>query len=108
MSQYPVRDACILTLLRRPLPLTLRLFVNGTDNFYFNGADGKTEAVCLSQYSSSLTYNLLANGENIGQVKVDSETPTRYYYLKDPRWKRDFAPWQCEDDSRYKWYSSWL
>ncbi len=57
--------------------------VNGSDNFYFNGFDGKTEAVCLSQYSSNLTYNILANGENIGQVKVLSKAPTRYYYLKD-------------------------
>ena len=59
--------------------------VNGTDNFDINGADGETEVVCLVPYSSNLTYNILANGDNIGQVKVVSETPTRYYYLKDPR-----------------------
>ena len=35
-------------------------------------------------YSSNLTYNILgAGGDNIGQVKVVNESPTRFYYLKD-------------------------
>jgi RHS repeat-associated protein len=55
-----------------------------SDNFYFNGADGKTEAVCLAPYSDNLTYNIPgAGGDNIGQVKVVGANPTRYYYLKD-------------------------
>jgi RHS repeat-associated protein len=57
---------------------------NGGDNFYFNGADGKTEAVSLVAHGSNLIYNVLgAGGDNIGQVKVVSASPTRYYYLKD-------------------------
>jgi RHS repeat-associated protein len=57
---------------------------NGSDNFYFNGADGKTEAVSLVAHGSNLIYNILgAGGDNLGQVKVVSASPTRYYYLKD-------------------------
>jgi RHS repeat-associated protein len=57
---------------------------NGSDNFYFNGADGKTEAVGLAAYDSNMVYNILgAGGDNIGQVKVAKKTTKRYYYLKD-------------------------
>ena len=61
-----------------------RKTVNGsTDRFYFNGIDGKTEAVCLLPYSSDLTYNIWGNEDNIGQVKVLNNYVTgRYYYLK--------------------------
>jgi RHS repeat-associated protein len=35
-------------------------------------------------HGSNLIYNILgAGGDNIGQVKVVSASPTRYYYLKD-------------------------
>jgi RHS repeat-associated protein len=63
----------------------VRNTVSGSsDNFYFNGADGKTEAVSLVAHGSNLIYNVLgAGGDNIGQVKVVSASPTRYYYLKD-------------------------
>jgi RHS repeat-associated protein len=55
-----------------------------TDNFYFNGADGKTEAVGLAVYDSNMVYNILgAGGDNIGQVKVAKKTTKRYYYFKD-------------------------
>ncbi len=62
-----------------------RKTVNGSiDRFYFNGIDGKTEAVCLLPYSSDLTYNIWGNEDNIGQVKVVNNYVTgRYYYLKD-------------------------
>ncbi len=57
---------------------------SGSYNSYYYGAGGRQEAVCLLPYSSNLTYNILgAGGDNIGQVKVVSESPTRYYYLKD-------------------------
>jgi RHS repeat-associated protein len=63
----------------------VRNTISGTsDNFYFNGADGKTEAVSLVAHGSNLIYNILgAGGDNLGQVKVVSASPTRYYYLKD-------------------------
>jgi RHS repeat-associated protein len=63
----------------------VRNTISGTsDNFYFYGANGNTEVVCNLPYSSNLTYNILGNaGDNIGQVKVVSESSTRYYYLKD-------------------------
>jgi RHS repeat-associated protein len=63
----------------------VRNTISGTsDNFYFYGADGNTEVVCNLPYSSNLTYNILGAGDdNIGQVKVVSQSPTRYYYLKD-------------------------
>jgi hypothetical protein len=63
----------------------VRNTVSGSsDNFYFNGADGKTEAVGLAAYDSNMVYNILgAGGDNIGQVKVAKKTTKRYYYLKD-------------------------
>jgi hypothetical protein len=85
-------------LLQNNLPFT-RSVVNSSDNFYFNGADGKTEAVCLVPYSSNLTYNIWGDDENIGQVKVVSESPSRYYYLKDPQGGAS-APWQYKVDSQ--------
>ena len=56
-----------------------------SNNFYFDGAGGQTEAVCLLPYSSNLTYNILGSGgDNIGQVKVlNGAVSGRYYYLKD-------------------------
>jgi RHS repeat-associated protein len=54
-----------------------------SDNYYFNGADGKTEAVALLPLSN-VTYNILgAGGDNIGQLRVINSNPARYYYLKD-------------------------
>jgi RHS repeat-associated protein len=63
----------------------VRNTVSGSsDNFYFNGADGKTEVVCLSASSTNLTYNILGGGgDNIGQVNVLNKATKRYYYLKD-------------------------
>jgi RHS repeat-associated protein len=63
----------------------VRNTISGTsDNFYFNGADGKTEAVSLVAHGSNLIYNILgAGGDNIGQVKVAKKTTKRYHYLKD-------------------------
>jgi RHS repeat-associated protein len=63
----------------------VRNTVSGSsDNFYFNGVDGKTEVVCLSASSTNLTYNILGGGgDNIGQVKVLNKATKRYYYLKD-------------------------
>jgi hypothetical protein len=29
-----------------------------SDNFYYNGADGKTEAVALAAYDSNMVYNI--------------------------------------------------
>ena len=61
-----------------------KTIAGSTDRFYFNGIDGKTEAVCLLPYSSNLTYNIWGNNDNIGQVRVQNNSVTgRYYYLKD-------------------------
>jgi RHS repeat-associated protein len=54
----------------------------GSDDFYFNGADGRTEVINLA--ANNFTYNILgAGGDNIGQLKVQSESPESFFYLKD-------------------------
>ena len=63
---------------------TRKTVTGSTDRFYFNGIDGKTEALCLMPYSSDFTYNVGGNNDNIGQVKVQNNSVIgRYYYLKD-------------------------
>ena len=63
---------------------TRKTVTGSTDRFYFNGIDGKTEALCLMPYSSDFTYNIWGNNDNIGQVKVQNNSVIgRYYYLKD-------------------------
>ena len=63
---------------------TRKTVTGSIDRFYFNGIDGKTEALCLMPYSSDFTYNIWGNNDNIGQVKVQNNSVIgRYYYLKD-------------------------
>lgn len=62
----------------------MQKLVNSTYTFYINGKDGETETVNLEPYSQDVIYNILANGENIGQVKFSyPSTYSHYYYLKD-------------------------
>lgn len=48
---------------------------------YVRGADGKDEAV-VPNFGTTPVYNVFGN-DNVGQVKRNSTTLTRFYYLKD-------------------------
>lgn len=58
------------------------LVIGGTDNFYVNSPAGKTEVVDLAPYGYNYIYNIWGN-DNLGQIKINEGTYSRYYYLKD-------------------------
>jgi RHS repeat-associated protein len=52
-----------------------------TTHYYVNGANGSTEVITKTDLSKA-THNIWGN-DNLGQVKRDGSTWTRFYYLKD-------------------------
>jgi RHS repeat-associated protein len=56
--------------------------VGSIPTYYIAGADGKTEVIATSTQTAP-TYTTWAGVQNVGQVKRNGATLTRYYYVKD-------------------------
>ena len=60
----------------------IRKDANGADTYDMNDPDGKTELVEEGVYNSTYTYNIWGE-DNLGQIKDNSGSLSRYYYLED-------------------------
>jgi RHS repeat-associated protein len=56
--------------------------VGSIPTYYIAGVGGKTEVIATSTQTAP-TYNTWAEVENVGQVRRNGTTLTRYYYVKD-------------------------
>jgi len=60
----------------------MQKLVHGAYTYYVNGSDGKTELV-EDPYQETVTFNIYAGEEEIGEIKEADYYYSSYYYLKD-------------------------
>ena len=74
----------------------IRKSADGSDTYYVNSPDGNTELIQEGEYNGTYTYNLWGE-DNVGQIKDNSGSLSRYYYLKNHFPSKVFI---CRDGAR--------